>query len=223
MNIKQLTASAVKTARGFTATMTTEIVDHDGEVLVADGMVSKEFERNPVVLWMHDHAMPIGKVTRIKRLPSSIVADVEFAKRPEDYEGEWFPDYIAGLVAGGVLSAVSVGFREMEGGTRLATKADQQKYGMEVRRVFSRWKLLELSVVSVPANSEALISAVTKGIVSQTAAKRWGGVDVSIPQPKSVRNRISLRVPSVGEKQIADMVAKSVREEMARLTGKLYV
>lgn len=222
MNTKTLNASAVRTAKGFTATITTEGIDRDGEVLVAEGMVSREFERNPVVLWMHDHTLPIGKVAKIRRMPGSIAADVEFAPRPEGYQGDWFPDYIAGLVGGGVVSAVSVGFMEMDGGTRMPTKADVQKYGDAVRRVFSRWKLLELSVVSVPANADALISAVHKGFVKPDAAKRWGGVDVSIPRQTSSKPRVSVQVPSYGEKQIAAIVAKSVREELARMTGKLY-
>lgn len=221
MNTKTLNASAVKTAKGFTATITTETVDHDGEVLIADGMISKEFERNPVVLWMHDHTMPIGRVARLKRMSGAVVADVEFAQRPDGYEGDWFPDYIAGLVGGGVISAVSVGFVPVDGGTRSPTKADNQKYGDIVRRVFSRWKLLELSVVSVPANAEALISAVHKGFIRPEAAKRWGGVDVA-PVAKPARPRIAVSVPTVGEKQIAAIVNKAVREELARVTGRLY-
>lgn len=223
MNTKTLAASAVRTAKGFTATITTETIDRDGEVLVASGMNSKEFDRNPVVLWMHDHTLPVGKVTKIRRASGSISADVEFAPRPEGYIGEWFPDYIAGLVGAGVISAVSVGFMETDGGTRLPTKADIGKYGDGIRRVFSRWKLLELSVVSVPANADALISAVHKGLVTPDAAKRWGGVSVPAAVQPIRKKRVSIRVPAIGTAQIEAMVQKAIREEMARMTGRLYV
>jgi hypothetical protein len=66
VNSKHLQASIRKAAgkaSTFVATITTDSVDRDGEVVVPAGMNSKDYERNPVLLYEHDVLKPIGKVT----------------------------------------------------------------------------------------------------------------------------------------------------------------
>ena len=38
-----------------------ELSPRDGEVLFAQGMNASEFERNPILVWNHDYAQPVGK------------------------------------------------------------------------------------------------------------------------------------------------------------------
>jgi hypothetical protein len=92
---------------------------------------------------------------------------MRFAERPETHPqaAEWLPDTVRALMQQGVLSAFSVGFRVPSDGIRQASERDIERFGPKTRTVITRWELLEFSVVSVPANQEALATAVAKGLV----------------------------------------------------------
>ncbi len=159
INRKALPARLEGTAKGFTAVITAETIDRDGEVLIPQGMNSKEFEQNPVLFWNHDYSEPVGKCVGIKRRERDIVGEFAFAQRPDGYSGEFFPEVAAALVGQGIVNGVSVGYVPEEGGTRRATEVDRKKYGGNVSTIFSRWKLLEVSLAPLQANPEALITA----------------------------------------------------------------
>lgn len=221
---KTLTTAFAKAAKGFTATITTDTVDRDREVLVPQGCNTKEWEANPVLLWMHDPHQPIGVGENVRRRERSIEADFTFAARPKDYQGEWFPDYARGLVEAGVVRAVSVGAEYVSGGYRQATARDREMYGMDCEKVVSKWKLFEVSLVSIPANPEALLSAVRKGYVTREAVKAFAKIDVpEEAAPIAVEKRNAPRVISVQVPRIApDMVRAQVAKEMARLRGRVW-
>ena len=116
-----------------------------------------------------------------------------------------------------MVKAVSIGFMPLDGGARVATTGDVEKYGSDVRKVFSKWKLLEVSVVTVPANQDALIYAVSKGLISKTAAAKFGRVEVSAaPKPKHV---VRVNVPRFGR----DDTSRIVREEIAKAAGRIVI
>jgi HK97 family phage prohead protease len=180
----------------FTATITTNAIDRDGEVVIPAGMNSKEYERNPVLLYAHDAAKPIGKMLGMRRNDDTIAADFALAPRPETHEGEWLPDTVAALMRFGALRGVSIGFAPQPGGMRVASKADTERYGTGVKRVFSKWTLYEVSVVAIPANQQALISAVEKGVVSSASVKALGlNIEDKAPAKPSERIEGSDRNP----------------------------
>lgn len=156
-------------SRSFTATITTNAIDRDGEVLLPEGMRSKDFESNPVVFWNHNYDMPIGKATDLSKQPNAWSATAELAKRPDGHEGEWFPDTVHALMRQGIIRGVSVGFQPIE--SRNPSKKDVATFGDEVTRVYSKWNLLEFSVAPLQANQEALVTAVSKGLVTSAQAK----------------------------------------------------
>lgn len=220
MQIKALTAQMSGTAKGFTATITAETLDRDGEVLIPQGMNSKEFEQNPVLFWNHDYGQPVGKCVGLKRGDRSIVGEFVFAKKPDGYSGEFFPEIAASLVGQGIVNAVSVGYVPEPGGIRRATDIDRKKYGESVSTVFSRWKLLEVSLAPLQANPDALITAVKKGIVSPVAAKKFFGIDA----PRRTVVTIDLPAPRSTEKKSAPIdLAEIVRREVARARGSIYL
>jgi HK97 family phage prohead protease len=216
MQTKALSAQIAPSASGFSAVITSETIDRDGEVLIPSGMNSKEFERNPTLFWNHDYAEPVGKaVGQLKRKEREIVADFVFAKRPDGYAGEFFPEVAAALVGQGIVSGVSVGYVPEEGGVRMATDIDRKKYGGSVSRIFSRWKLLEVSLAPLQANPEALITAVKKGLCSPVGAKRWFGIDV----PKRIVVTVDVPARSTAAKPKPIDVDAIVRREIARAKG----
>lgn len=217
---KALSADLSLTAKGFTAVITAETLDRDGEVLMPSGMNSKEFDQNPVLFWNHDYAKPVGKSVSLKRRDRDIVGEFVFAEKPVGYTGEFFPEVASALVAQGIVKGISIGCIPEEGGVRRATDIDKKKYGAEVKAVFSRWKLLEVSLAPLQANPDALITAVRKGMLSPTSAQHWFGIVV----PK----RIIITVPLMSERSSAPAqkpidVSAIVKREYARARGSIYI
>jgi len=111
--------------------------------------------------------LPIGKATNVRRTPNAVMAEMQFADRPMAHPdaAEWLPDTVYDLFKQGVLNAFSVGFTIDE--ARAATRKDQRRFGDRVRRVVTGWNLLEFSVVTIPANQDALATAVKSGDLRQ--------------------------------------------------------
>tara|TARA_R110000824_G_scaffold96892_4_gene231666 strand:- start:5887 stop:6573 length:687 start_codon:yes stop_codon:yes gene_type:complete len=227
MNKKQLKADVKEDFGGeLIAKITTESIDRDGEVLIPQGMNAVEYEANPVLFWNHDYAQPVGKVKSLSRQSDHVLGSLEFAKRPDGYQGEFFPSFAEALVRQGIVRGVSVGFLPEDGGMRNATRGDKAKYGTHVKRVFNRWKLLEVSLAPLPSNQEALIAAVDKGLVDGMLVKKFLGIELPACShkisltPKRKRHLVGL-VDSSEQKERAE-IELTVRAEVARHKGQIY-
>lgn len=181
--------------RSFVATITTETVDRDGDVVLAKGLDFESFNKNPVVLLGHPMGMsgpgdlPIGRAKWVKAKGRKVIAEVVPA--PTELGNEVFE-----LIRGGFLSAVSIGFRAIDVGPPTTKELKSHPEWAEAKRIFRKSELVEFSVVNVPANPDALITAIRKGLVklSDDTLKSFG---VTIepepevePQPQSVIKRI---------------------------------
>ena len=205
----------------FSAVITTHAIDRDQDVVIPSGMNSKEYEANPVLLYSHDPNKPIGKMVTMRRGENSIDADFVLAPRPETHQGEWLPDTVGALMKFGALKGVSIGYMPLENGMRSANKADASKYGDGVKRVYSKWKLLEVSVVSIPSNQEALINAVSKGIVSTASLKALGcSVPDVVPMPAIVESKQMHSVRIVMPAFVQSDVADAARTTIAKMRGQ---
>ena len=171
----------------FEANITTNSIDRDGDVVLPLGVSAKQFAKNPVVLWSHDHkSPPIAKGVKLERHDNKLVARAKFAPRPENHEGPWQPDVIKHLVKEGFLNAISIGFRTKE--SRYPSKKDLEVYGKDVQNVISKSELIEFSIVSVPANQNALITGVTKavssGVIDSEFAQKAFGIEIKETEPE---------------------------------------
>lgn len=151
MTIKYLsTADAVLAVddRTVRAWVSRESPDRLGDQVVAEGMDLSAYQRNPVVLWAHQHSLPpIGKGA-VRCVPGEgIEADTEFAPTP-------FAQEVLDLYRGGFLKAFSVGFR-----TKAFEAAD---FGGRTGTRLTETELVEYSAVPVPANPDALVKAATE-------------------------------------------------------------
>lgn len=210
---KLLDTNMTPTGEVIDACITTETIDRDGEVLISHGMDTTEFDKNPVVFYNHDYAQPVGRVVDIRRGASKIDATIEFAKRPDDFQGDFFPDFVKALVGQGIVKGISVGFMPKSNGVRKPSKKDKSQYGDDVTRVYSQWKLLEVSVAPLPANGDALVSAIKKGLVSPNAAQKWLGTEV----PK--KHVINIEMPS---EDVWARVSRLKSERIARAEGRIW-
>ncbi len=126
----------------FTAVASTSTVDRHGEVVSPEGWNLENFKANPVLLWGHDHTkMAIGKATKIWVEGFGQQAKLMFSGVWQTVTDEG--KAAAQLVADGILKSFSVGFMpiEMEGNT------------------YTEQELLEISLVNVPANPDAVMLA----------------------------------------------------------------
>lgn len=190
----------------ITARISTASVDRDGDVMLPSGLDSREFMQNPVVLFGHDSGgLPVGQCVGMKTAPNDVIAKTLIAKRSEFHpdSSEWVPHTIFSLFKQGVLRAFSVGFTITD--AREATQKDADRFGEKVKRVITRWKLLEYSVVPIPANQDALAMAVSKGIVTEGSwtmnhlgCGDWGepitfgeeAAPLQMPKPLTVKRRV---------------------------------
>ena len=231
---KTLTASVQAKGSGIVAKISTDSVDRDGEVLIPQGMNSQDFEKNPVLFYNHEYDQPVGKVENLKRTDGAVYGTLSFAQRPDGFQGDFFPEFVEALVRQGIIKGVSVGFTPEGGGARAATKADRAKFGGRIKRVFNKWKLLEVSIAPLPANQDALIEAVEKGLVTNVQVKKYLHADLpdrknQEQQKKKKLHRIKLRAkkkiriqleePDPLEKKIGYLADKAVRRKL----GQLYL
>ena len=130
-------------------------VDRMGDTIAADGWETADFLKNPVALWAHDSSSPpIGRASDLGVEGSRLLGNIEFVG-PETYA---FGDTIYRLLLGRFLRAVSVGFLPLE--YSFIENDPTRGFGID----FKRQTLLEISVVPVPANANALQEARSKGI-----------------------------------------------------------
>jgi len=126
----------------------TDTPDRYGDVISQRGWQLESYKKNPIVLLNHDSgALPIGKgMVNLKN--GQLLIDVEFD----------MDDPLAANVArkakNGFINAVSVGFQPLESVLRRELDPKSPLYGTK-GQYFKRSELLEVSIVTIPANSEA--------------------------------------------------------------------
>lgn len=97
-------------ARRVRVIAATSDLARDGFILAVGGLAVENFRRNPIVLWSHDPTQPVGKATDIAVANGRLLATIDFAA-----EGiSECADRVCGLVKGGVVSGVSIGFDILE-------------------------------------------------------------------------------------------------------------
>jgi HK97 family phage prohead protease len=138
--------------------------DRVGDVLIPDGCDLSDYERNPVVLVSHDYSkLPIAKMVKIQKTDKAVYGKMQFSETDEAQD-------VLKLIREGILKTCSVGFvakNTLKRGTKAFIDYIKQKFNgvdTNVKQIITDWKMLELSLVSIPCNSEALVVAVSKGL-----------------------------------------------------------
>ena len=127
-------------------------IDRDNERIMAEGWKLTNYRKNPVVLVNHNaYDLPVAKTKKvwINKDEKKLMFDIEF---PEP-EVSSIGDTLYKLYSNGFMSATSVGFQPNR---EKITYGDGKK---QPRVTFGEQELLEISLVSVPANPRALLTA----------------------------------------------------------------
>lgn len=147
--------------RRMTFIASDETVDRYGDVIRANGWDLSNFRQNPVLLFGHQsRALPVGKVPNITVNGTRLIADAEFM--PEGMSDA--ADQVWRAVDGGFLKAASVGFMPTVEPNMIWAADDPNHQDWPTGYEYVGQELLELSVVPVPANPQALALARSLGI-----------------------------------------------------------
>lgn len=122
--------------------------DRYSDIIDQKGWNLSSYKKNPVVLLNHDSSqLPIAK-GNVSIKNEQLVIDVEFDdKDPRAQE-------VKRKAQNGFMNAVSVGFRPIESISRFDLPKDNKYYGTK-GTYFAKAELLEVSIVTIPANGEA--------------------------------------------------------------------
>ena len=138
--------SSTKEKVSFVASSATP--DRYGDIIDVKGWVLDNYKRNNVILLNHDsNQLPIARGNVYVR-NDKLIVDVEFDK--EDQRAA----EVERKVKARFMNAVSVGFRPLESKSRSELPTDHKYYGQR-GMYYSKAELLEVSIVTIPANGEA--------------------------------------------------------------------
>lgn len=164
--------TAVQVDGGFEFVMSDSTLDRMGDVVEPAGLDLSEFQHNPVALFGHGKQgdpLPIGKWDNVRIERGKLKGRLIFAEKGTSPR----IDEIRALVEQGIIRGASVGFKPLE--------VEPLTTGRGVR--YKRGKLVECSVVGLPANPNALrvakslhISDDTMNLVFGEHAEGDGGI-----------------------------------------------
>jgi len=137
--------------------MSDETPDRMDDIIMSDGWDLDNFKRNPIALFGHRSDFPIGKWTNLRVEGKQLKGKLELAPAGTSER----IDEIRKLIEADILRAVSVGFRPKE-----HTQLDSKNPFSGLR--FTKQELVETSLVSVPANPNALAIAKSLGVSPAT-------------------------------------------------------
>jgi len=139
-------------AREITGMASTPTPDRLQDVVEPTGA---QFKLPLPLLWQHDSSQPIGHVTHAKVGKAGIEIVARIAKGvTAEIDRAW------SLIKAGLVPGLSIGFKPIEHEFIKETKGIR----------FIKWDFLELSAVTIPANSECTIATVKSIDTAQRAA-----------------------------------------------------
>jgi len=200
------------------------IVDRDKELIRWDAWDTKDFLKHPVLLVSHEyHKLWVARVNKLDKREDGLFFEAKFSDKTEASREAW------NLIKETNMAAFSVGFlpssyKEIKvNNLKPLEKESALVAGLRSEdkiRVYTKVKLLEISLVSVPSVPTALLIA-WKGKRIKTKSLQDALADVEIvfePEPKITKETIdqdierALRTPEIRE-QIDKLV-------QAKLAGK---
>lgn len=181
---------------------TTPSTDRMGDVIEPLGA---RFAAELPLLWQHDHASPVGHVKFGKPTAKGIPFTANIVKIAEEGELKALVDKAWQSVKARLVRAVSIGFRPIEyslmegGGVR-----------------FLETEILELSLVTVPANSDCTITQI-RSIDTQlrAASGHPQSVDERVSPGASGKSAMAIPVVALSSKPKEAQMSKTIAERIS--------
>ena len=170
--IEKATTELLPGERSDVSWISTENPDRMREVVVARGMNDDAFKLNPLVTLQHAYWLPpVGRSLWRKRVKdgplAGIKAKTQYPARPASWPSasDWPPDFAFPLVQSGLLCGKSIGFLPTKARPPTDEERQRQPELAKVQRIIEEWVLLEYACVYLPAQQNAIVEAVSKGLV----------------------------------------------------------
>lgn len=156
--------------RGIASTPTPDRVSDVVEPLGA------KFKTPMPLIMQHDHHMVVGNVTFAQATSKGIPFEARLPKISEPGRLKDRVDEAIQSVKYGLITAVSIGFRGIEGAVERLKSGGLR---------FKEWEWLELSLVTVPANDQAVLQAIKSLDHDSLTQQREKAIEIESP-PASV-------------------------------------
>ena len=147
--------------RKFRGIASTPVTDTMGDIVEPKGA---EFTLPMPFLWMHDSSDPIGWITAAKITASGIEVDGEVAQIDEDGPLKERLSKAWQMMKAKLVRGLSIGFKPLES-ARIENSLGYR---------FTKYRWLELSAVTIPANQEASITMIKSIDIAQLASSGKG-------------------------------------------------
>ena len=182
--------------RTISGVASTPIVDRQGDVVLPEGA---EFEREISLLLHHDSKSPVG-IARLKHAKDAVLFEASIPHITEPGRLRDRVDEAWHSLKHRLIRGVSIGFRSLDGGTELLKNG-----GL----LFKATEILELSLVAVPANQQALIHSLKSIDAPHLAASGQSSAE-PFRNPSQARGTPAVRLlPSRQEQSM-----KSIQEQI---------
>jgi HK97 family phage prohead protease len=151
VNFKKMGSLDPSLPLGISGVANANIVDRMQERLDPRGLITEDYMKNPQLLAHHSYYHPIGQVDVIDVQDDGVHFSAWIGNPAKGPLTEMQKE-IRSLVAQGILKTVSVGFIPHKIKEPVWNEAGDMTEGP----VIEQWELLELSIVSVPANQDSI-------------------------------------------------------------------
>ena len=145
---------------------TVQVPDRDKEILLVPGAVLDNYRKNPIIQADHSFSVrsTVGSAKWVKAMGDSIRIAPSFAKTQ-------FAQDVKSLVEDGHLKTVShtfKGYSYEEDETKIGEILKEHNIkanAKDIRRVYTKWEPLEVSWVTIPSNTEAMVKMIEEGVI----------------------------------------------------------
>lgn len=210
--------------------ISTEAPDRDQEVVIARGMDDKHFRLNPIVTMQHAYWLPpVGRSLWRKRVKDGslvgIKAKTQYPARPSSWpaDAEWPADCAFALVQADLLRGKSIGFLPTK--VHAPDDRERERNGWQkVRLVIDEWILLEYACVFLPAQQNAVVESVSKGLHLPDIFREFLPVDpTAIPTRGHVMGFTSLEeIEKAVQRRVKEIDLDAlVQEALDRMRGRV--
>lgn len=193
--------------------ISTESVNSYGSRVLTSGIDLEQYKRNPVLLWMHRRsweqgAMPIGRVENLR------VEDGKLIGTPVFDQNDDFAKQIESKWENGFLRMASAGLEPIE-----TTPDPALALPGQTRATVTRSKLIEVSIVDIGGNDDALQLCGSDGKVLKLAAGEECP-ELPLLQQRKETNPAPEKEPGEGEEKNNHKKEKStMNKEQLTLLG----
>jgi len=227
--IEKATSELLPGERADVSWISSEDPDLLGDVVLAAGMNDEHFKLNPVVTLQHAyHLPPVGRSLWRRRARDGsrrgIKAKTIYPPKPESWPpgSTWSPDFAFPLIQAGLLCGKSIGFLPTKVREPTDEERDRKPALRDVKRIIEEWILLEYACVYLPAQQNAVVELVSKGLDVPADMREL----LQLPAPSSlpftslaeVERYLARRLEAIDFESLAE---SAVRLACDRLRGRV--